>query len=143
MSSLCDEATSKECLLRKLSSLAEGPLALSLLCTQQDEATKLNCTTSEMVSCLPRTCMRFIELIYDQLPRSQLRRPECASRYRSHPLGSFGKRHSSYRRRWRAWPPRRDLGQLETHLHSDDPCAEQQRKPEEHPDGVWPSRTSK
>jgi hypothetical protein len=126
-----------------LSSLAEGPSERSLLYTQQDEATKLSCTTSEMVSFLLSTGTRFIQLTCDQLTRSKLRRPECTSRYRSHTLGSFRKRHTGYRRSWRAWPHRRDLGQLETHLHSIAPCAGQQRKLEGNPHGVWPSRTSK
>jgi hypothetical protein len=118
-------------------------LARSLLCTQQDEAMKLSCTTSEMVSFLPCISTRFIQLTYNELHRSKLRRPECTSRYRSHTSGSFGERHTGYRRRWRAWPHRGDLGQFETHLHSLAPCAGQQRKFEEHPNGLWPSRTSK
>lgn len=83
------------------------------------------------------------ELTYNQLTRSELRRSECTPRHRSHTLGSFGKRHTGHRRRRCAWSHRRDLGQLETHLHPNDPYAEQQRKLEEYPNGVWPSRTGK
>jgi hypothetical protein len=56
---LCDQTPSKKCLLRRLSLLAEVPSALSLLCTQQDEGTMSNCTTSEMVGFLPEIYTRY------------------------------------------------------------------------------------